>query len=120
MVYMVGTSVGLFAADSLNGLETNWVHQAPGEIGNAVVDMIDYSVADGILAVATHGRGIFYARIFKKGAVLSNESIQPVTTVRVYPNPVVSELNIEASGPISAVSIYTVDGKKVALPQLVL
>lgn len=120
MVYMVGTSVGLFAADSLNGLETNWVHQAPGEIGNAVVDMIDYSVADGILAVATHGRGIFYARIFKKGAVLSNESLAPVLTVRVYPNPVVSELNIEASGPISAVSIYTVNGKKVALPQLVL
>ena len=120
MVYMVGTSVGLFAADSLNGLKTNWVHQAPGEIGNAVVDMIDYREVDGTLAVATHGRGIFYARIFKKGAVLSNESMAPVATVRVYPNPVVLELNIEASGPISGVSIYTIDGKKVALPELVL
>jgi hypothetical protein len=118
MVYMVGTSVGLFAADSLNGLETNWVHQAPGEIGNAVVDMIDYRQVDGTLAIATHGRGIFYARIFKKGAVLSNETVAPILSVKVYPNPAVSELNIASSGPISGVTIYTVDGKKVALPEM--
>ena len=115
MVYMVGTSVGLFAADSLQGLNTEWVHQAPGEIGNAVVDMIDYNVADGILAVATHGRGVFYARIFKKGAVLSSEKISPKTSVRVYPNPLVSELNVEADKPISGVVIYAVDGKKIPI-----
>jgi hypothetical protein len=72
------------------------------------------------LAIATHGRGIFYARIFQKGAVLSNETVAPISSVKVYPNPAVSELNIASSGPIAGVSIYTIDGKKVALPEIVL
>ncbi len=113
MVYMVGTSVGLFASNRLDGLNTNWVHQAPGEIGNAVVDMIDYRQIDGTLAVATHGRGVFYARIFKEGAILSKESVGINAEVRIYPNPVISELHISSEKNISSVRIYNTDGKLV-------
>jgi len=113
MVYMVGTSVGLFASNRLEGLNTNWVHQAPGEIGNAVVDMIDYRQIDGTLAVATHGRGVFYARIFKEGAILSKESVGTNAEVRIYPNPVISELHISSEKNISSVRIYNTDGKLV-------
>ncbi len=115
MVYMVGTSVGLFASNRLDGLNTNWVHQAPGEIGNAVVDMIDYRQVDGTLAVATHGRGIFYARIFSKGAILSKKIVGgSANELKFYPNPVKDVILWSADLRLKKMRIYTTEGKLVA------
>jgi len=119
MVYMVGTSVGLFASNRLDGLNTNWVHQAPGEIGNAVVDMIDYRQVDGTLAVATHGRGIFYARIFKEGAILSKEIVDGSSNdLKFYPNPVKDVLRWSADAQLKRIRIYNPEGKLVSEPNL--
>lgn len=114
MVYMVGTSMGLFACDSLQGENTEWVHQAPGEIGTAVVDMIDYRKVDGTLAVATHGRGLFYARIFEKGAILSEEKISSSNEIEIFPNPGADVLRMRSSEDvIQKVTIVNASGKKV-------
>lgn len=112
MLYFVGTSVGLFATDTLKGTETVWIQQGAGEIGNAVVDMMDYRAIDGTLAVATHGRGIYYARIFEQDAILSAKDLQVVkNTCKVYPNPARDKVNISSVSRLKKVSIYTPQGQ---------
>lgn len=58
-VYLLGTSIGLFSTAYLNGNRTVWVQEASNTIGNNIVTMIDSRVADGTVAVATHGNGMF-------------------------------------------------------------
>jgi hypothetical protein len=111
MLYFVGTSVGLFATDSLKGTETVWVQQGPGEIGNAVVDMMAYREVDGTLAVATHGRGIYYARIFEQGAILKNETlVKNELEIKVYPNPAKDFVNIQSNSSLNKITIYSSTG----------
>lgn len=56
--YFLGTSAGLFFTEEINGNQTNWEQVAVDLIGNNVVSRLD-GRPDGVLAVATHGRGIF-------------------------------------------------------------
>ncbi len=58
-VFLVGTSVGLFATSYLDGMATVWLQEGAASIGNAIVDMIDVRLSDGLAALATHGSGIF-------------------------------------------------------------
>ena len=113
MLYLVGTSIGLFASDKLEGVNTKWVHQAPGEIGNAVVDMIDYRPLDGTVAVATHGRGIFYARLFQKGAILERDE-KEIQKVKLAPNPTKDWVYFLGEIPTSTVKIYSLEGRYIA------
>ncbi len=116
MVYMVGTSIGLYATDSLNGESTNWVHQAPGEIGTAVVDMIDYREVDGTLAVATHGKGLFYARIFEKGAITGEERlVNDVVEFQLFPNPGDDFVRVFSSIPILNLTVLDATGRRVLI-----
>lgn len=113
-IYLVATSVGLFATDTLMGLNTVWVQQASGEIGNMVCDMIDVRLSDGTVALATHGNGIYSARLFDKTDILNTRSINKVN-VKVYPNPVNEKLTIELSErkPVKMVSILDELGRVV-------
>lgn len=63
MQVFLGTSVGLYYTNTLNGGSTIWTQESSGYIGNVVIPHIDYRPADGTLAVATHGRGIFTAQV---------------------------------------------------------
>lgn len=58
-IYLLGTSVGLFATAYMNGPSTVWRQESPDLIGNSVVNMIDARQSDGFIAVATHGAGMF-------------------------------------------------------------
>jgi len=93
-VYLVATSVGFFATDTLMGLNTVWVQQASGEIGNMVCDMFDVRLNDGTVALATHGNGIYSARLFDKTDILEVANLQGAN-FKAYPNPVKSKLTIE-------------------------
>lgn len=88
-VYLAATSVGFFATDTLQGLNTKWVQQASGEIGNVVCDMFDVRVSDGAIALATHGNGIYSANIVRKGDILNAEVISKNSRMKamLYPNP---------------------------------
>ncbi|MFT4605892.1 MAG: hypothetical protein ACI9W4_002637, partial [Rhodothermales bacterium] len=58
--YFVGTSTGLYSTSTINGTQTAWTLEASALIGNSPVAWMDARVSDGRLAVATHGRGIFF------------------------------------------------------------
>ncbi|MEC8693101.1 MAG: T9SS type A sorting domain-containing protein [Bacteroidota bacterium] len=76
--------------------------------------MIDYRKVDGTLALATHGRGLFYARIFEKGAILSKEKMSPSNEINIFPNPGVGVLRMRSSEEVmQKVTIVNASGKKV-------
>lgn len=87
--YFCGTSVGLFSADTLllhaNGQPgTHWVLEGADVIGSTVVDYVDARVSDGLVAVASHGNGMFTANF-----QASSSTINPAENVQiqVFPNP---------------------------------
>ncbi len=61
--YFVGSSTGLYSTTALNGALTIWKQESPDLIGNVVVDMVAVRPVDGLVAVATHGNGV-YSRHF--------------------------------------------------------
>ena len=93
-LYLVGTSVGLFATDSLKGLNTVWKHVGTNSLGNSIVDMISFRETDGTIAIATHGSGIFTARANSAYDILGIKSGKPdnKTDVNIYPNPANNEV----------------------------
>ncbi len=62
-IYFVGTSTGLYATDTLQGLSTVWTQIGANTIGNVVVEMVKTREADGLVVVATHGNGIYSTHI---------------------------------------------------------
>lgn len=90
-IYLVATSVGFFATDTLQGLNTIWVQQAPEAIGNMVCEMFDVREKDGTVALATHGNGIYSARLFDKTDILSVKNINDIN-FEMYPNPAKDEV----------------------------
>ncbi|MFQ5649946.1 MAG: T9SS type A sorting domain-containing protein [bacterium] len=61
--YFVGTSTGLYSTTSLDGPATVWIQEGATTIGNAVVAMVAARLPDGLVVAATHGRGVFAARL---------------------------------------------------------
>lgn len=57
--YFVGTSTGLYSTTDLDGNNTTWIPESTSEVGQAVVTDIATRHADGVVAAATHGRGLF-------------------------------------------------------------
>ncbi|MEP5614404.1 MAG: FlgD immunoglobulin-like domain containing protein [Cyclobacteriaceae bacterium] len=114
--YIVGTSTGLYSTELTNGASTTWVKEAPTLVGSAVVTMMDYRSADGRLAVATHGNGIFTTTIDDfKSLELSREG-QNFDLLPAYPNPLSENTRIQYSIPedgIVRVSLYTRKGELV-------
>ncbi len=90
MVYLVGTSVGLFGATMLNDTSTRWVQLGANSIGSNIVDQIDCRESDGLVVVATHGHGIFSTHITSTSEVdrivEATQSRQDLNLV-CYPNP---------------------------------
>jgi hypothetical protein len=86
-VYLVGTSIGLFATDTLTSTTTTWVQQGANTIGNTVVDMIDVRESDGQVVVATHGHGIFSAKVSSVTSVKNLKDNSNSFGLGNYPNP---------------------------------
>ncbi|HZG00067.1 MAG TPA: T9SS type A sorting domain-containing protein [Chitinophagales bacterium] len=84
----VATSTGLYATDFFDGANTQWVHQAPDLIGNAVCDVVVTREADGLVAVGTHGNGVYSANVTSVGHAVGVSGIASrVRDLRVMPNP---------------------------------
>lgn len=60
-IYFVGTSLGLYKTELINGDNTIWVQESPDVIGSSVVSMIKSRSIDGNVVTATHGNGVFQA-----------------------------------------------------------
>jgi hypothetical protein len=97
--YYVGTSVGLYSADSLKPHltaskdSTNWVQESPNLIGTNIVVSIDARPADGMVAIGTHGGGAFYSKQFYSLSIQNN--IRNLLTVfNLAPNPTSNVCNV--------------------------
>ncbi|SNT35663.1 Por secretion system C-terminal sorting domain-containing protein [Ekhidna lutea] len=99
-LFLVGTSVGLYSTENLNGASTTWIKESANFIGSSIIPMMDYRASDGRLVIATHGNGVFTAEItdFKPITVPTTEpeSFQILTT---YPNPFLDETSIQFTIP---------------------
>ncbi|HAS46275.1 MAG TPA: hypothetical protein DCS93_37690 [Microscillaceae bacterium] len=58
-VYLIGTSVGLYSTNQINGAATDWMQEGTSAIGNVPVVMIKSRTSDGLVALGTHGTGLF-------------------------------------------------------------
>ena len=122
--YFVGTSVGLFATDTIIGTISNsstvWVQQGATEIGNAVVDMIDVRTSDKAILVGTHGYGMFTANMATQpgfNAIRSPEKTS-LAELKNYPNPFSENTHIEITLPYRSkvlLKIWNVQGRVVAV-----
>jgi hypothetical protein len=116
-IYLVGTSVGLFATYHLypgsdrESDSTTWYQQGWETIGNAVVTMIDARENDGFTAVATHGNGVFVSNLRAYFDVTKSNQLTE-SRLDIYPNPVKDFLFIKTSENFNAI-LYDANGKAV-------
>ena len=115
IIYYVGTSIGLFSTTELNGDNTVWVQEGENTIGNVVINMIEARSYDGLVAVATHGNGIystrFHPELAVKELVVSNLNLH-----QNIPNPFRKNtaIKFELKEPgKTKFDIYSIQGKKV-------
>ncbi|WP_053337251.1 IPT/TIG domain-containing protein [Microscilla marina] len=60
--YYAGTSTGLYATNAISSA-TNWVQEGANTIGNTVVTRVRSRGIDGLVAVGTHGTGVYSANV---------------------------------------------------------
>ncbi len=89
-IYLLATSTGLYATDTLMGMSTIWVQQATNTIGNAICDMIDFRVSDGLVVVATHSHGMYSTNLTSVGDIVTVKDLETqkfTLGLLCYPNP---------------------------------
>jgi hypothetical protein len=59
---LIATELGVWSTGDLNGTATDWQPTNTG-FANARVDMLQYRPSDGLIAAATHGRGLYTASV---------------------------------------------------------
>ncbi len=110
----VGSSVGLFATSDLMGSQTIWIESGADLIGNAVVMMMDVRHEDNLIAVATHGKGVFYA-VFDPVGVEEINQVQ-LKLSDPYPNPATHAVQVDFTTDSKAeisLTIYDMNGREV-------
>jgi len=111
--------VGLFATETLMGTSTVWVQQAANTIGNTVCTMIDTRLSDGLVAVATHGKGMFTANITSKSDIVSINDISKQSEsffLNAFPNPAKQEAKINfrlKTKTKITLRVYDISGKEI-------
>ncbi|MFN0081408.1 MAG: T9SS type A sorting domain-containing protein [Ferruginibacter sp.] len=118
--YFCGTSVGLFATDTLithttTNPGTQWAMQAPNMIGAAVVPMIEVRESDGLVVAATHGNGVFSAKFTSPFvSVEQKNTLNPILSA--YPNPTTEKFLLSLDLPKAnelTISVFDIQGKQV-------
>lgn len=94
--YFAGTSIGLYSTDTLVfGIsnfsnKTVWKQEAVEKIGAGIVTDLKTRNADGYIAVATHGYGLFDSYYFTNQVPIS---FLNGSSLDIYPNPANNEIN---------------------------
>ncbi len=96
--YFCGTSIGLFSADSLaihdaTNPGTQWTQEGLQEFGNTIVPHVFCRDIDQMVAVATHGSGI-YTNHYGWNVGVGNIA-NTATNINVYPNPTHEKVNVQ-------------------------
>ena len=88
--YFVGTSVGLFHTSLIDTLDTEWTQVALTTVGTTVVEAIEARQLDGLIAVATHGNGVFTANTPQDPVSIApppTTQTSATLTAQISPNP---------------------------------
>jgi len=111
--YFVGTARGLYS--SPNPATTDWVREAPTQIGFALVSSLKYRPSDHKLLIGTHGNGMYEATI---SSVLGLEDFNNISdAIKLYPNPVRNSLNVklpQADGLRISYMVSSISGQTIA------
>ncbi len=59
---LLATELGVWSTDDLNGATTDW-QPTNNNLANVRVDHFQYRASDRLIAAATHGRGLFTAKV---------------------------------------------------------
>jgi len=94
MIYLAGTSTGLYSTSTLNGMSTQWTLEGPTAIGNNIVNMIDTRESDGMVAVATCGHGVFSGNFAPASSV---SAPLPSHQIQFSPNPTTALVTVHGS-----------------------
>lgn len=114
IVYLAGTSSGLFSTHKLDGMNTSWVREAVTTIGVLIVESIDVRESDGRVIAATQGGGIFSGNYIPQDVAGSSKR-RSLSLEQNYPNPVSGTTTIRYSLPHAGnvtLSLYDVLGRK--------
>ncbi|MEA1880969.1 MAG: T9SS type A sorting domain-containing protein, partial [Candidatus Marinimicrobia bacterium] len=116
--YFAATSTGLYSTSSLAGTNTVWRQEGSESIGNVVVDMLAGRAADGYVAIATHGNGIYTTRFDSDELAVNDLNLPSVFELNQnYPNPFNPTTSIpftlNEAGTIS-LKVFDLMGREVA------
>jgi len=116
IVYLVGTSTGLYSTSVLNAMSTVWSLEGTSTIGNNIVNMMDVRESDGEVAIATCGNGVFTGNI--TSVVNSvNRNLANSLSLTCFPNPATTSTRISYSLPNHSdilLQAFDVMGREVA------
>jgi hypothetical protein len=119
MIYLVGTSTGVYSTNNLNGMSTVWSLEGASTIGNDIINAIDVRPSDGYVAVGSCGSGAFTATFTSANSSVKIAQPPPaeLTLEPNYPNPYNStthfQFKIPNSGNVS-LEVYDEKGALVA------
>lgn len=118
-LYFAGTSTGLYATATLNGMSTIWVQQGKSTIGNVVVEMVKSRKADGLVVAGTHGNGVYSAK-YTSTTVNVLEEFKPNSVVLYdnFPNPFNPETVVTYYLPFSQtikLEVFDLNGRLVTV-----
>lgn len=103
----VGTTVGLFTTTWPDGQNTVWTLEP--EIGNVVVDHMDFRTHDGFFVVGTHGQGVFSTHLNTGFADIEENK----KDIKVYPTLADQFIQVESTPEAHTIEIYAIDGRRV-------
>ncbi|WP_418602468.1 T9SS type A sorting domain-containing protein [Hwangdonia sp.] len=104
-LYFVGTARGLYSTS--DPTTTDWVREAPTEIGFALVSSLSYRPSDNHLLVGTHGNGM-YETVITDNPLNVKDVNNISANMSLYPNPVENEINLKFTGSYGKVSNYMI------------
>jgi hypothetical protein len=115
-VFYAATSVGLFSAENLNGINTIWEKEGAETMGNVLVTMIKYFSKDGTLVASTHGNGMYESTLGNVWPTEILDNGQSFSTKSAFPNPFTDHVNIPFTIPRDGVvraQIYNALGQNI-------
>ncbi len=116
-IYYAGTSTGLYATTSLNGMSTEWIQQAAASIGMVDAEAIDTRNNDGTVAVGTFGAGVFSTKVLATGVNEQKNVPLSYSLSQNYPNPFNPSTKIKysvAKSELVKLTVYNILGQQVS------
>ncbi|MDX2304588.1 MAG: T9SS type A sorting domain-containing protein [Microscillaceae bacterium] len=124
---LLATEAGIYSTDDISAADPDWQPSNAG-LANVRCDMLKYRTADGLVLVATHGRGLFTTDVFSNPIVWTGKESSdwnnaknwmpqrvPDASLEVLipSEGVVNELNFDAN--VSCNDMYIENGRTVSI-----